>query len=148
MPEYALEADPGRLTASHPLYTSYDDAKTAADQPCMHRDGLPPVRILVRDDSHGPWQPTHAPTPCVIHPAHHGHELRCITFGCDAYETTPVARCVDAEHTVRCITCHTWADNDPRPTGRRAERREEAVRAIVRLGRTEPDQPTLFEVGA
>lgn len=52
--EYALEADPGRLTASFPTFASYEDAQWAANQTCMHRDGIPPVRILVRTHA-GAW---------------------------------------------------------------------------------------------
>lgn len=78
----------------------------------------------------------------AIHAVHDGHELRCVTYGCASYEAAPAASCIEREHAVRCIACHTWADNDPRPTGVRADRRLAAVQAIVRLGHD--DQEALF----
>lgn len=46
--EYALEADPGRLTASFPTFDTVEDAIRAATVPAMEREGLPPPRILRR----------------------------------------------------------------------------------------------------
>jgi len=46
--EYGLEADPGRLTVSHPLFATLDAARSAATAPCMERPGVAPVRILRR----------------------------------------------------------------------------------------------------
>lgn len=54
---YALEADPGKLTASHPLFCGRECAERVATAPAMHREGLPPVRVLVRVRDGGPWQP-------------------------------------------------------------------------------------------
>lgn len=49
MIEYALEADPGKCTASFPTFDTFDAALAAANQPAMERDGLPLPRVLVRD---------------------------------------------------------------------------------------------------
>jgi hypothetical protein len=46
--EYAIEADPGRLTASFPIFSTYAEAKEAATQPCMAIEGLPFPRVLSR----------------------------------------------------------------------------------------------------
>ena len=57
MIEYALEADPGKRTASFPTYDTLEAALESANQPCMYRPGIPPVRILVRTTGPGaPWQ--------------------------------------------------------------------------------------------
>lgn len=53
--EFALEADPGQLTASHPLYDTLDAATTAASAAALQRDGVPAVRILTRTAG-GPWR--------------------------------------------------------------------------------------------
>lgn len=52
--EFAVEADPGRLTASFPIHDSYADALHAAHLPAFERPGLPAPRVLVRADG-GPW---------------------------------------------------------------------------------------------
>ena len=51
--EYALEADPGKLTASFPTWGTLDEALTAATAPVMSKAGLAPVRVLKR--RRGPW---------------------------------------------------------------------------------------------
>lgn len=70
-----------------------------------------------------------------LHPAHDGHEIRCVTYDC-----TP-GNHNDETHAVRCITCHTWADQEPRPRHTKPDPEPEATIP-------EPDQPALFEVGA
>jgi hypothetical protein len=46
--EYAIEAEPGRFTASFPTFATYAEAEAAATQPCMAREGLPFPRVLSR----------------------------------------------------------------------------------------------------
>jgi hypothetical protein len=62
MSTYALEASPGKLTASFPTFDNYEDAVRAATVPAMYRPGVPDIRILVRTEP-GPWslhsQPRH-----------------------------------------------------------------------------------------
>jgi len=53
--EYAIEADPGRCTASYPTYDNFDDAMSAANAPVMIRDHLPPVHVLARPPGGG-WR--------------------------------------------------------------------------------------------
>lgn len=46
--EYAIEADPGKLTASFPTFATYDEAHAAATGSAMYRAGIPAVRVLWR----------------------------------------------------------------------------------------------------
>lgn len=68
MPEYAIEADPGKLTASFPTFDSLDAAIRAATVPAFEREGLPWPRVLTRRG--GRWYPVcAAPTwhgPCIL----------------------------------------------------------------------------------
>ena len=54
--EYALEADPGRCTASFPTFDCIDAARAAADVPAFVREGLPAPRVLVRSEYEGNWK--------------------------------------------------------------------------------------------
>ena len=56
MPEYAIEADPGKCTASFPTFDNLEAAVAAATVPAMIRDGSPP-RVLVRMDDETAWSP-------------------------------------------------------------------------------------------
>ena len=49
MTEYAIEADPGKCTASFPTFDSADEAFAAVDVPAFVRQGLPAPRVLRRD---------------------------------------------------------------------------------------------------
>lgn len=51
--EYALEADPGQLSASFPTWGTLEEALIAATAPVMSKAGLAPVRVLQR--RRGPW---------------------------------------------------------------------------------------------
>ena len=56
--EYAMEADPGRLTASFPTFDSLEEADRSASYLNARTPHLPPVRILVRHDCRpgGAWE--------------------------------------------------------------------------------------------
>lgn len=54
--EYAIEADPGRLTASFPTFPSLEAAIAAASVPAFYRENVAPPRVLVRERS--PWRDT------------------------------------------------------------------------------------------
>ena len=92
MSEYAIEADPGKCTASFPTFDSLDAALAAASMPAMEREGLPLPRVLTRRG--GTWYPVcTAPIwhgPCILlkghdpHSAYHrggGHDGRCACCG-------------------------------------------------------------------
>lgn len=64
--QYAVEADPGKCTASFPTFDTLDAASAAASEPCMERDGLPLPRVLVRRGS-GSWEPVARIRPCATH---------------------------------------------------------------------------------
>ena len=52
--EYAIEADPGQLTASFPLFDDLHQAERVAECGAFERDGLPAPRVLERRNG-GPW---------------------------------------------------------------------------------------------
>lgn len=75
MAEYAIEADPGKCTASFPTFDSLDAALAAASVPAMVREGLPLPRVLTRRG--GKWYAVcAAPTrsgPCILLKDHDPH---------------------------------------------------------------------------
>ena len=52
MPDYAIEADPGRCTASFPTYATEAEVRHAVGY--LQRPDLPLIRVLRREDG-GPW---------------------------------------------------------------------------------------------
>lgn len=71
--EYALEADPGKRTASFPTFATWDEAQAAANQPAFVRPNLPPPRVLWRT-ARGPWR-DREPMPDPTHVCGAGEQL-------------------------------------------------------------------------
>lgn len=88
MAEYAIEADPGKCTASFPTFDSLDAALAAASVPAMVREGLPLPRVLTRRG--GAWYPVCvAPTrhgPCILLKDHDPHSAYHRGGGRDQFE--------------------------------------------------------------
>ena len=57
MPEWAIEADPGKCTPSFPTFDTLALALGAASVPAFKRVGLKAPRILVRFLPDGAWEP-------------------------------------------------------------------------------------------
>lgn len=71
--EFAIEADPGKFTASFPIFDSLEAALAAASAPAMEREGLPLPRVLTRRG--GRWYevcaaPTTQGGPCFLLKGH------------------------------------------------------------------------------
>lgn len=63
--EFALEADPGKCTASFPTFDDYDHARSVANGGWAKRPGLPPPRVIWRTAG-GPWM-DREPVPAFDH---------------------------------------------------------------------------------
>lgn len=82
-----------------------------------------------------------------LHASHGNHELRCYTHGCPAYDrpltdfpTKRVHACL-CDHAVRCVACHTWADQPAKPSHPAPE---PATALAVNAASPDPDQLPLF----
>jgi hypothetical protein len=71
--EYALEADPGKCTASFPTFDTWEAAQAAANQPAFVRPGLPPPRVVWRIKGQ-PWR-DREPMPEQSHLCGRGDQL-------------------------------------------------------------------------
>lgn len=125
MPEYAIEADPGKLTASFPTFDSLDAALRAATVPAFEREGLPWPRVLTRRG--GQWYAVCcAPTwhgPCILLEDHDPHSAYHRGGGRDQFERSEYEgnwpeRVPTAKDFPDCRECQMWRDAGaswPRP---------------------------------
>lgn len=140
MTEYAIEADPGKCTASFPTFDTAAEAFEAANVPAFTRDGLPAPRVLRREGLQH-WVPVcGAQTwhgPCGLIKGHdlgsafhdgrpEGHDPRCLTLVLERVydDGTPnpcdcrILRYIDEETAKDRLLKALWARGIGGPDGR------------------------------